>query len=633
MTLEIETREIPLNRLRVSKINARRTDRKADIDALAASITSLGLLQNLSVIASDDEETFDVVAGGRRLAALKLLAKSGAVAKNYPVPCRIVTREGASEASLAENVQRVAMDPLDEADAYAELGKQGQALSTIAERFGMTIRHVEQRLALVNLSPKLKTAWKKGELTLDAARAFCIVADHARQDAVYKSMGKPITHAGSVRARLMDGHMRVSDRLVTFIGLGAYEAAGGGVSCDLFDAEAVFITDPGLVAKLAEEKLSAAAVEWKGKGWGWVAQNLDDARLEGLSATRIYPEWRDPTDFETAQMQQLQEKIGTLDAALEESSVEDDPRWSDRDDLEAAYETIRQSAREWNPALMEVSGVVLGVDRAGALHVVEGLVRIDDETRVAEIRRGEEEPDETADKDAEDDAPEPRSAIPRSLARELTHARSLAISEGISTNPQLALAICVASLTLRLHGRGGVAGIELSLRQGAWTGHAGEIEGSDAEVVPNTAAEALKQCLLSDEQTLMASLARLVARAIDLTHEDATRADADRQQVADALAAGLALDMRTCWSPDLDYWMRLSKAALLEELDNVDEMDGVSERRRRDRQTSAAKLKKDALAQRVENTWRGRGYLPELLVTPLLAGALGAESGFAIAAE
>ncbi|RYD84322.1 MAG: hypothetical protein EOP84_05795, partial [Verrucomicrobiaceae bacterium] len=104
---------IPLNMLIVSTVNVRKTDRKADVSALAASINSHGLLQNLAVAATEGGK-FSVVAGGRRLAALKMLAKNGAIAKNFPVPCQVVGEDHAAETSLAENIHRVAMDPLDE---------------------------------------------------------------------------------------------------------------------------------------------------------------------------------------------------------------------------------------------------------------------------------------------------------------------------------------------------------------------------------------------------------------------------------------------------------------------------------------------------------------------------------------
>ena len=211
---------IPLNKLTISAQNIRRTDRKADLEALAASIRSLGLLQNLSVTRAG-EGCFNVVAGGRRLAALKALAKQGALPKDYPVPCHILDDAAALESSLAENVQRVAADAMDEVEAFAALNEQGFDVGAIAKRFGVNHRHVEQRLALASLSPKLKAAYRKGDLALEAARAFCLEPDHGRQEAVFKALGKPVTHAASVRAHLTHGRMRGTDRLARFVGRNA----------------------------------------------------------------------------------------------------------------------------------------------------------------------------------------------------------------------------------------------------------------------------------------------------------------------------------------------------------------------------------------------------------------------------
>jgi ParB family chromosome partitioning protein len=89
---------------------------------------------------------------------------------------------------------------MEEVEAFASLKDQGFDASAIAQRFGCTIRHVDQRLALAALSPKLKSAYRKGDLALEAARAFCIEPDPARQEAVFKALAKPVTHAANVRA-------------------------------------------------------------------------------------------------------------------------------------------------------------------------------------------------------------------------------------------------------------------------------------------------------------------------------------------------------------------------------------------------------------------------------------------------
>ena len=80
---------IPLSQLRPSSRNVRKSG-GASIPELASSIARVGLLQNLTVTASSDGEHYEVVAGKRRLAALKLLAKRRNLAKTHDVPCLLV---------------------------------------------------------------------------------------------------------------------------------------------------------------------------------------------------------------------------------------------------------------------------------------------------------------------------------------------------------------------------------------------------------------------------------------------------------------------------------------------------------------------------------------------------------------
>src|SRR5262245_7545310 len=106
---------IPLDKLVRSSDNVRKTGANS-IQDLAASIVVHGLLQNLTVTkrvatgkgkvkTKDAADTYEVVAGGRRLAALQSLAKLGKIAKDYPVPCKVVT-DFAEELSLVENTVR-----------------------------------------------------------------------------------------------------------------------------------------------------------------------------------------------------------------------------------------------------------------------------------------------------------------------------------------------------------------------------------------------------------------------------------------------------------------------------------------------------------------------------------------------
>jgi ParB family chromosome partitioning protein len=90
--------------------NVRRTYTESGIRELAASIKANGLLQNSMVRAGKNGRYF-IIAGGRRLAALRLLVEAGNVAADLPVECRLRDAGEAMEISLAENTIREAMTP------------------------------------------------------------------------------------------------------------------------------------------------------------------------------------------------------------------------------------------------------------------------------------------------------------------------------------------------------------------------------------------------------------------------------------------------------------------------------------------------------------------------------------------
>jgi ParB family chromosome partitioning protein len=630
MTIQSQSIQlVPLNKLSASSRNVRRKDRKADIEALAASIASCGLLQNLCVVPGEGDR-FEVDAGGRRLAALKLLANTGAIAKDWPVPCNVVAREEGREVSLVENVHRVAMDAMDEVDAYAALVADGKTPDEVARRFGVERRHVDQRLALAGLSPKIKTAWKRGDITLDAARAFCLVDDHAQQDAVFRSLGKPVTHGPSVRSRLMDGRMRANDRLAIFVGLEAYEAAGGKVLRDLFDTEAVFIESPALLTRLAEDKLSGQREAWLAQGWSWVDLNLGSGRGDGLSATRLHAEWRDPTADEQAELDRISGEIETLDADLDANGVEDDPRWTQRDDLEAAYETIRQAGRCWTGEVMALSGVMLSIDHGGEVIASEGLVRVEDQKRVEAFlkqrRAGETGLD---DGDATGEKPSAHiSALPKAVNHDLTLERTRAIRLTLSRDPDVALALCVAAMVRRSLHHAEMTGIAISAQVRPVDDLSGldearsELEGR----LPQDEGELLAWALDLSRERLLAVLAVLVAGSVDLSHEDTSPADLRKQAIADCLTHQLDIDMTRFWTAGPEFWTRLPKAALIAALSGAPSMADRSVRAREDKIKAYTKLKKDDLASKVAAEFDGAGYLPDILVTPLLQGALAVTS-------
>jgi len=155
---------IPLNKLVRSSANVRKTGADS-IDDLAAWIAVHGLLQNLTVTkkvatartkgkSKPEADTYEVVAGARRLAALQSLAKQRKIGNDYPVPCKVVT-ESAEELSLVENTIRQPMHPADQFEAFDRLVGGGLGIDDVAARFGVTPLFVAQRLKLANVSPSL----------------------------------------------------------------------------------------------------------------------------------------------------------------------------------------------------------------------------------------------------------------------------------------------------------------------------------------------------------------------------------------------------------------------------------------------------------------------------------------------
>ena len=120
--------------------------------------------------------------GGRRFRALELLVKQKRLAKGAPIPCVIRTEGIAEEDSLAENVQRAPLHPLDQFRAFLTLREKGQSEEEIAAVFFVSVAVVRQRLRLASVSPRLLDIYAEDGMTLDQLMAFTVSGDHERQE-------------------------------------------------------------------------------------------------------------------------------------------------------------------------------------------------------------------------------------------------------------------------------------------------------------------------------------------------------------------------------------------------------------------------------------------------------------------
>ncbi len=227
---------ITVNRLRKSPLNVRRTGATIGIDELKASILAHGLMQNL-VVTDGGDGSFEVIAGGRRLAAIHALQAEGKLPENFEVPCQVVTQAHAAEMSLAENTVRLAMHPADQFEAFAALIEQGATAAEVAQRFGIEEGVVLKRMKLARVAPALLAEYRKDKLTLECLMAFTITDDHRRQLKVYKSLPDwRKDDPSAIRAALTEKMIEASSKLARFVGLDAYQAAGGSTRADLFPA-------------------------------------------------------------------------------------------------------------------------------------------------------------------------------------------------------------------------------------------------------------------------------------------------------------------------------------------------------------------------------------------------------------
>ena len=377
-------RELALDTLEPAPENVRTAPPEAAALAeLKASLAAHGLLASLVVRPIESiRPRYAVVAGGRRLAALKALAAEGAIPVNHPVPCRVDGSDTPpAELSLAENVVRVAMHPADQAHAFGRLAAGGASAAAIAARFGVSERVVAQRLRLGNAAPALLDAYRAGALDLDTVQAFAMTADPARQRAVYEELrtGRVRPSPWQVRRRLAEGRVPGAAALARFVGVEAYEAAGGALDRDLFaddEGEGLWFDDPKLLADLAMRRLRVAADELA-THWKWAEPVLDADWSTTARFGRVHPAPATPTDAERAELDRLEARLDELaqqdtdcaGEAQEERSV------AERiDAIEAAVE----ARGLYSPEVRALAGCIVTIGEDGAMAVIRGLVRPED---------------------------------------------------------------------------------------------------------------------------------------------------------------------------------------------------------------------------------------------------------------
>ncbi|MCA5918367.1 ParB N-terminal domain-containing protein [Pectobacterium brasiliense] len=619
---------VPLSRLvsRPTGRNVRKTPRMS-IPELVASIQRVGLLQNLIVIATADGERYEVVAGGRRLAALKLLAKKHRISKEWEVPCLLVADGTARTASLTENVQREAMHPADQFEAFAALVAEGRPIEDIAADFSVTPLVVQRRLKLANVSPRLLADYRAEAVSLDQLMALAITDDHAAQEAAFYDAPTWQRSPHNLRDRLtereIDAHRHP---LVRFVGLDAYEAAGGGTRRDLF-AEAdsgVYLTDATLLERLAQDKLASLAAEVKAEGWAWVDATPGTTHADLQTFQRAPRQRRSPNKHEAQRIEKLQTKMQALAEAVDAALDADDEEKADAlqeegEHLGEQLQALEVGLQDYGEAVKAAAGAIVTIDRNGEAVIHRGLLREAEAQALRTLERlrqgfgseGEAGNDDTSEET--DDAPKPAAMSDR-LAQRLSAHRTAALQIEVARHPQVALAALVHGVVQTVlqgshYGHDLPLGVKLS-QQDRLEGMAPDWPESPAavalrelqqvagEALPEDSAELFAALLAKPQDELVRLLAVCVASTVDVVTHRATQ-----HQPGAELAQAVGLDMAAWWQPTADgYFQHVPKAAILEAVGEFAP----------EHVTRLAKLKKADIASEAERLADGTGWMPAI---------------------
>jgi ParB family chromosome partitioning protein len=616
------SRDIAFNKLVLSQSNVRRTKAGISIEDLAEDIAHRGkLLQSLYVRPIRDAEgqdtgMFEVPAGGRRYRALELLVKQKRLAKTAPIPCIVGESSdeiSAEEDSLAENVHRIALHPLDQFRAFQTLREQGKSEEEIAAIFFVSVNVVTQRLRLAAVSPKLLDVYADDGMLLEQLMAFSVTDDHARQEQVWENVNKSgYDEPYQIRRVLTERAVRASDKRARFVGLAAYATAGGNVLRDLFEEDGGgWLEDIALLERLVAEKLRTEAETIAAEGWKWIevapsfpyGHDHGHRRLEGEPAD-LSAEEQVSLDALQAEYTALQEKYEDAD----EMPDEVDTRLGEIEEALAAFD---DRPNIFDAAAIVHAGAFISIDTDGTLHVERGYVRPEDEAafvaataepnpEAGAATPGPDEGEQSAPAvqgsvitmagqapvdEEEDDAIRP---LPDRLVMELTAHRTLALQDAVAAHPHVAMTALLHKLCVdSFHRTYGPGCLEAGVRHVQLSVQAPELKESAPAKSIAARHDAWKADVPADETALwdwlvalddasrLALLAHCISGGVNALFEKVDRHGGPgitahglqrRLDQADRLARAVDLDMvEAGWRPTLDNYLgRVTKGRILD---------------------------------------------------------------------
>jgi ParB family chromosome partitioning protein len=391
------------------EINSR-SDSSADIDSLANSILQLGLVQPLSVM-KNGEDTYRIIDGNRRYHALRSIFPD-----DRKVECLVQKHEDetrALEQSVAANIERLPLHPMDQYEAFARIGANGISLEDVAAHFGVTVRHVRQMMALGALCETARVAYRTRQIS-DRLAKLLTTETEAEQERLLGSGRLEWQIVEELLERRQKGAMKATDKVAQFVGLLPYLHAGGTLVSDLFVDEAKQDwANAELAHRLAFDKVYELRQKALDAGWSFAE------KVEGwVGDEYICDEPSGPVDPE-AMPDDVHERWVDLRERFAELTAQAEIDGEVTTEYEAVEETlaeIEDEYRSWTPEEKATRGMVID----GRYSITYGCVPRE---------RSEPDRSQTGAEEKPKDEPIIPSGVMMDLEDKLTQAAGVALAE------------------------------------------------------------------------------------------------------------------------------------------------------------------------------------------------------------
>ena len=604
---QTEEVSVPLDSLIKSPLNVRTVPYSAEsVSELADSIKGVGLLQNLVVHALPGDR-HGVAAGGRRLAALNMLAERGIIPADWPVRVKIIPQELATAASMTENGHRRDMHPAEQIAGFRAMAQEGKTPAQTGDLLGYSPRHVQRMLKLADLAPVILDALAEDRITTEHCQALALENDTARQVQVFEAAcqsgwgGKPDVRV--IRNLITESEVAVAgNSKFRFVGADAFSP--DELRTDLFsDDEGGYVDCVALDAALLEKLQAVAEHLREAEGWEWCAGRMEPVGecREDAGTYRCLPEPEAVlTEAEEERLNELMTRYDALENQCEESDL-----------LEAEMKLMRCMAkvRAWTPEMRAGSGVVVSW-RYGNVCVQRGVQL-----------RSEDDAADDADRTEQVQEKASVEEISLPLLTKMSSERTLAVQAALMQQPDKSLALLAWTLCLNVFGSGAYskpAQISLECKHYSLTSDAPS--GKEGAAFMALMAEKARLAALlpegwSRDMTTFLSLSQEVllsllsfCTACSLNGVQTRECGHTSRSPLDSLETAIGFHMRDWWQPTkANFFGHLKKPQIIAALNEA----GLSGAAR-----DAEKMKKGDAAEHAEFHMKDNRWVPGWMCAP-----------------